>query len=239
MNKLTLNPKKTVAMKFGTKGILNRALIPRLTIDNTVITMSKDFKYLGVVLDERLSFAQHICLMIRNGAYRTNLFARIRKFMTTKQSILIYKGKVLPFLEQGDVIIDGANVDLLNKLQTIQNRGLSIALHSPQRTRTSVKHKLAKLNYLHQRRKAHILCQAHRKFSLGIDLIEAPRALRLFDGPVLKQVMNVNKAYTRSMSYKTAMLWNDLHSDERNIVDAEAFKRKQVSKLALLRKLYV
>ena len=54
LNKLTLNPKKTVAMKFGTKNVLKQALVPDLTIDNTVITMSKDFKYLGVVLDERL-----------------------------------------------------------------------------------------------------------------------------------------------------------------------------------------
>ena len=201
--------------------------------------MSQDFKYLGVVLDERLSFAKHIGLMIRNGAHKTNLFARIRKFMSTNQSLLIYKGKVLPFLEQGDVIIEGANVDLLNKLQTIQNRGLSIALHSPRRTRTSTKHRLAKLNYLHQRRKAHILCHAHRKVLLGIDLVDAPRETRLFDGPVLKQVMHANKAYTRSMCYKTSMLWNDLDSTERNIVDANEFKNKQVSKLTLLRKLYI
>ena len=51
-------------------------------------------------------------------AYRTNLLTKIRKYLTEKVALKIYKSMILPYFDYGDVVYNTANKDGLDKFWT-------------------------------------------------------------------------------------------------------------------------
>ena len=60
-NKLTMNPSKSISSKLNTQ-ITN----VNITIDNSPITISETAKYLGVMIDSKLNFQNHIKIIESN-----------------------------------------------------------------------------------------------------------------------------------------------------------------------------
>ena len=81
------------------------------------------FNYLGVKLKENLSFELHATDM-RMVAHKLNLLARIRKYITTSQALTIYKTKIVPYFDYGDIFLMNISHKTVDKLQRLQNREL-------------------------------------------------------------------------------------------------------------------
>ena len=50
-------------------------------------------------------------------------FQRMRGFLNKKAAIMVYKKRLLPILEYGDVFLTAAMLEDRKKLQTLQNKG--------------------------------------------------------------------------------------------------------------------
>ena len=59
-NELTLNTAKTKFVVFGSRNKLSYTLKLSLTINRQPVEQVNEFKYLGLILDDKLSFDQHI-----------------------------------------------------------------------------------------------------------------------------------------------------------------------------------
>ena len=59
----------------------------------------------------------------------------------------------------------------------------------------------------------------------------ANRQLRLFEAPILTEIVPNKSQFSHSILYQGAMNWNLLPVNERNILDYENFKRVQKKKL--------
>ena len=102
-----------------------------LRIAGDVIPRLDSFKFLGIVLDSRLSMVQHIDHIKAKCSKRLNLFRCIAgtEYGADRKTLLyLYKALVLPIIEYGAVIYAGASDNTLKKLDTIQNSFLRIAL---------------------------------------------------------------------------------------------------------------
>ena len=64
-------------------------------------------KYIEMKLDKRLTFETHACECIRLVSYKILLLSKIRKCIDKKQAITIFKSKIMPYFDYGDVFLIG------------------------------------------------------------------------------------------------------------------------------------
>ncbi|XP_023225354.1 uncharacterized protein LOC111626268 [Centruroides sculpturatus] len=78
--KLHFNPNKTKAIVFNKSGQLNLYLrVPHIKMNNTTIKVGKTLKYLGVTLDFRLSWDQHIDYIANRTRLIFQAFSQVAK----------------------------------------------------------------------------------------------------------------------------------------------------------------
>ena len=231
LNKVTINTKKTKAMIFGTNNKLKKVKLSDLRIGNDNILYVKIFNYLGVKLDCKLNFESHALETMRLVSHKIYMLSRIRNFITTHQALTIYKSKILPYFDYGDIFYINTFVKPRDKLQRLQNRGLKLCLGLNARFDTDLLHIEAKVPKLGSRRACHItnfvFHRAHDPQYIKI----IDRNLRRFNAPILTEIIANNITFSRSLLFQGALHWNALPVDERNIQDYHQFKKLQKSKL--------
>ena len=159
-NSIFINPSKTKYMVFSTTDIKRDTISPK--IDDREIEKVPHFNYLGVVLDQHLTFENHAKYTLNRVSSKIYLLTRMRKYLTSRAALLIYKNMILPVLEYGDVFLSSATKENRSKLQKLQNKALKCALGRDKKYNTSNLHKEAKLLKLKHRRKLHLLLNMHK-----------------------------------------------------------------------------
>ena len=226
-NKLTLNAAKTKLMIFGTRYRIKRAKNAMVKIGKAPLQIVPSYKYLGFNLDSTLSFSNHISTVSSMVAYKANLLAKIRKFLTDEVALKIYKSMILPYFDYGDVIYNQGNQEGLDKLQRLQNRCLKICKGYNVRFDTGVLHSVTKVPRLQMRRNAHINNFMYGRLKVPALLDAREIRTRAHDAPLFKVKVPKVEAYKRSIEYAGSLHWNSLSSDIRNIRVLEVFKAKQ------------
>ena len=161
-HKLSLNLKKTKIMFFGMTARLPKLDDIVVSIGDTVIEHVDIYKYLGVMLDSRLSFSKHID-MVRNKAIpKIKTLGRISQFVNKDVALYLYQSLVMSRIEYADVIQDGLSQTDSLFLQRIQNYGLGTLLKCNPRTHITDLHDMANLEMLSERRKKHVCVQVHK-----------------------------------------------------------------------------
>ena len=100
-----------------------------------------------------LNYNKHLENCLKLVAHKAFLLNKIRMYIDEHTAITIYKTMILPILEYGDTIYDGANQKILNDLQTLQNRVLRTCVHRNRYTPIILLHQLCNINKLMDRRK--------------------------------------------------------------------------------------
>jgi hypothetical protein len=122
-----MNSDKTVGMIF-TKN--KKVQISRLLVDNKNISFQKSFTFLGIILDSRLTWSDHISYIIDRSETRLNLMPCISgaNWGASKDVLLLlYRALIRSILEYGSIAFESASITLLKKLDTIQYKALKIA----------------------------------------------------------------------------------------------------------------
>ena len=151
-NQLTMNIKKTKYVTFGLKKIHNH----QLYINENEFEKVISYKYLGITLDMNLNFNIHIENCLKLISHKAYLLSKIRKYIDVHTAIKINKSMILPIIEYGDVLYDGANQKLIQDLQTFQNRILRLCNNSDRYISTLQLHRECKVNMLKDRRILHL-----------------------------------------------------------------------------------
>ena len=157
VNKLTINVNKTKLMVFGSRSKVKKAKDVKIYIHDILLQRVPTFKYLGLVLDQTLTYNHHLSSVIRTVLYKMTLLAKVKKYLNNKVALLIYKSMILPYLDYADVIFHKANLSFLDKLQRLQNRCLRICSGHDRLFNTNRVHKLSSAPFLKDRRRAHLL----------------------------------------------------------------------------------
>ena len=103
---------------------------PQLTLNGTELKHVEQYKYLGMIIDEKLNWKPHIIELKRSATKSLNLLKIIanRYKGADRSTILrIYIAITKPKLDYGSEIYCTAKDDLLKTLDTVQNTALRIA----------------------------------------------------------------------------------------------------------------
>ncbi|GFW10301.1 probable RNA-directed DNA polymerase from transposon X-element [Trichonephila clavipes] len=129
--KIALNVAKTEAVFFSHH---IKKEPPKLYLHNTHVPWSKSTKYLGVILDKRLTFKQHIIQIRRNFnisvAKVYPLIAR-KSCLSLRNKMLIYKLVLRPILQYASPICGHAENSNFKMLESAQNKIIKIITDSP------------------------------------------------------------------------------------------------------------
>lgn len=150
--KLTLNATKTELVVFTRKFTNNRIINP-LIVDGAEIKQKKVAKYLGVRLDDRLSFQNHISYTLsRTFSAQQKLYPLTcpKSHLSPFNKLLIYKTIIRPALTYGAPIWCSISDTQRKRLQVFQNRILRGVLSAGRYTRIQDLHEFTGVEYISQ-----------------------------------------------------------------------------------------
>lgn len=127
-NALTLNLKKgkTEFVMYGTHQKLARQAKCKIMVNNTVISEVTSYNYLGVTLDNHLTFQQHVNNTYKKCSIRLKLLSRVRQNIGPYVANTIYNSMIKPITLYCYPVLSGISKSLSNKLESIQERAMKI-----------------------------------------------------------------------------------------------------------------
>lgn len=143
-NLLKLNINKTKYMVIG-KTIVNNTNL-NVNIDNTTIERVTHFKYLGIIIDDKLKFNDHILYITKNTSRKIGALYRAGNKLTNHAKITMYNTMIRPhFMYCSTILFLCRNSDI-DKLQVQQNKAMRLILKCTRET--PIRDMLQKLKWL-------------------------------------------------------------------------------------------
>ena len=94
---------------------------PPLVFNNTSVSQSSFQKHLGVILDSKLIFDEHLKMVSLKISKTLGLLRKLHNLLPRSALITIYKAFVRPYLHYGNILYDQAyNMSFHHKLESIQ-----------------------------------------------------------------------------------------------------------------------
>ena len=94
---------------------------PPLVFNNTNISQSSSQKNLGVILDSKLIFGEHLKMIFLKISKTLWLLGKLHNLLPISALITIYKAFVRPYLDYGSILYDQACImSFHHKLKSIQ-----------------------------------------------------------------------------------------------------------------------
>ena len=123
-----------------------------LQLFNDLIRPVKSAKFLGIEIDDQLSFKNHFDTIINKTTRKLSVL-KVLAYNGTKPKILakLYKSYVRPVLEYGSIAFVAAPKMQLERLQRVQNDALRICLKLPKYIRIKLLHDYASMLSLDER----------------------------------------------------------------------------------------
>ena len=242
-NKLSLNTVKTEFMIIGTLQRIEKLDISlettpyALFVDNSHIRRVKQVKNLGLIIDEHLSWSQHIDYISVKLKRNVGILKRMSKTLPTESLIMLYKTLIEPHIRYCSVVWGNCGEVLKDKLQIFQNRAARIITKTPFDNADHFA-LLQKLQWLSVR---DII-----NHETGVHMFKAvnhlmPKQINDFFIPLASQHSYQTRSMTygnlymptsqlsieqRALNYKGSKLWNEIPPEIRNAPSLNSFKIK-------------
>ena len=123
-NKLQLNTKKTNYIIFNKHKQYNPDRIPTISLDNNIITNVTETKYLGLIIDNKLNWHQHIHKIKNKITPIIFTLFKLKHFLHPKAKLDIYNAHIVSHLQYLNPIWNTANITKLNELKVLQNKAI-------------------------------------------------------------------------------------------------------------------
>ena len=126
-NKLVLNANKTKNVLFN--GRRKIQFEKEFSFGNETIESVKQYKYLGVIIDCQLSFQHHVSYIERRLVKFCGIFYRLRKVLTSRQMIQVFRTYIKPILQNGVLIYGSTSKNVFKNLEKLTKRLIKIIFY--------------------------------------------------------------------------------------------------------------
>ena len=131
-NKLSLNIDKTHYTFFVSKRQEDDIplKLPELRINNEIIKRKYHVKFLGVFIDDTLSWKKHINMVEEKMSKNIGVISRARKYLNNAAMKSLYYAFIHPYIVFGNIAWASVNRTKLDKIKKLQNRAIRIITYS-------------------------------------------------------------------------------------------------------------
>ena len=218
-NKLTINSDKTYFVLFHT---VNKP-VPNDLIDivtpQMTIKRATEMKYLGLLLDEKLNYNEHVQSICNSLLKYFGIFNHIKHKVNKKTARQLYFAFVFSRIKYGIEIYGNCSERNMNKIQTMQNKLLKLLLQLDRLTPTSILHKNLNILKINDLYKCSVL-----SFVNDTQIGKCPKIFEKYFQKKRnnydlrrKDQLDIPPARLtlgdRAVRIKGAKLWNDIHKD--------------------------
>ena len=120
-NRLKLNAEKTQAVWIGTRQQLSKVDITEFRLGSAVVRLSDTVSDLGVMVDSRLTMADHVAAVRRSCFFQLRQLRAVRPSLTIDATKTLVNAFVSSRLDYCNSLLAGVTGGLLDKLQSVQN----------------------------------------------------------------------------------------------------------------------
>lgn len=227
---LQLNLAKTEFLVFPANEAFKHDF--NINMDSLSLSPTKNAKSLGVIIDDKLTFADHIASVTRSCRYILYNIRKIRPYLTQYATQLLVQAMVISRLDYCNALLTGLPACAIKPLQMIQNAAARLVFNQPKRAHVTPL--LKELHWLpvSARTKFKSLTLAYRVLSgeapsyLGelIMAYAAPRKLRS-SGERRLALPPVLPKQSRLFSWVVPRCWNRLPCATRAGASLSIFKK--------------
>ena len=128
-NKLTLNVAKSTFMIIGSNSKLSQFNDIDLMANNSQLEKVTKFKYLGVTINQHLTWHDHIDQIQRKVSKRLGVLLRIKHLLPAYARKIYVTTMVIPILEYASIVWgDKNNKVLMDSIQVLQSKAAKLVL---------------------------------------------------------------------------------------------------------------
>ena len=233
-NGLLVNPDKTDGTFFGTEYQL-RSAAKSLPVFGAELPMSRCIKSLGVVLDSRLTFSDHVTSVVKSCNYHISALRHVRSMITHEAAQTLACSLINSRLDYCNSLLYGAPTSTLDRLQRVQNSAARVV-----KSVGSGTHALPLLESLHwlpvrQRVEFKLALLVYKTGSTGTPSYlqrlltprQAVRELRSSSRPLYSVPSSVRTSFgRRAFSFAGPSIWNRLPEEVTSSQTVSTFKRR-------------
>ena len=136
VNKLSLNSTKTKYMVFSRSMNLHNPHEP-VMINDTAISKVHFTKFLGVIIDDKLSWCHHIASVSNVISRNSGVLSKLRSFLPCSTLFTLYNTLILPYLNYCNIVWARTTTNKLQSLIKVQKRAIRICSLSHPRDHTT------------------------------------------------------------------------------------------------------
>lgn len=224
-NFMTVNSSKSMVMYFGSGSKIDGLAGPELFLGGQALPICTTYPYLGVTLDSKLSILPHITKVKKSFGNRLYKLCKLRKCMSKKVSLDIYKVMIVPVVEYCSFYTGSGNVTELAKLQRMQNQALRVCCRVQIRgTNIAVLHDECGVELLERRRKKQLLNIMWKK-SRGGEALEQAHVRTRGDLKVKFAKRRAKTSfYQKCPYYRGVTAWDKLTEEVQKLPTKRRFK---------------
>ena len=213
LNRLTINKDKTKHLC-----ITNKKHILNTTIHKGVETLGnvETYEYLGFNIDRKLTMNPYVDKVIKKVSYKLYTMNIMRRYITERTALMIYKVMVMPHFDYVDFVIDSATKEKTDRLERLHKRAIRTVEYShdadQKKTLTVL---LARYNLvsLYHRRIEHLLIFMYKLGKGKIENLETQRPKIELRS---KNKVKFKHIYTNIVNYVVAYL-NKVNVQRNNV----------------------
>ena len=124
-NTITVNPQKTMTLIIPPK-IIKPSPDIEIQFLNTSISANDQIKYLGITIDTRLNFEDHIGIVAKKISRSLSVLCKLRNVLPPKALLVLYYSMIHPHLLYGITIWGNTYKKHLKRLRTLQNKAVKV-----------------------------------------------------------------------------------------------------------------
>ena len=134
-NKLSLNLDKTKCMIFS--NAIDR-LPMNIVLDGKVLEVVSTMKFLGLTIDNKLSWKPHIDNVCRTISQNIGLINKVKYYFPKPTLLMLYSSLILPYLNYGVIAWGHTHSTYLDRILLLQKKALRIICHTSWKAHTDV-----------------------------------------------------------------------------------------------------
>jgi len=129
-NQLSVNITKTKNIVFRSKQKRINLSNYHLRIDNKIIERKEHFKFLGVIIDEHLTWKEHINTVAGKISRSIGIISKIQFYVSQSSLLNLYYSLIYPYLYYGNIVWGATYKSNLKRLIVLQKRIIRIITKS-------------------------------------------------------------------------------------------------------------
>ena len=221
-NKLSINVDKTNCMLFSNR--IGSSVPPSVFIGDTPLGYRSSVKFLGVVLDNKLNFSEHLKFISNKLSKSVGILSNIKTLVPNEILQNLYYNLIFPYLNYCTIVWGGTYATHLHPVEIIQKKAIRIINRRPFRDHTNplfLNSKILKVNDIFKFR----VCEYFYANNLSAQFSRNHEHHTRNRETLIPDFQRLTSTQ-RSISFVGPSFWNSIPNEIRNSRSRSIFKNR-------------